>query len=188
MPDLTLSLGVRALAQRARSVRCAVASLLLASAGLSWGQATCQLPQTIKEPGVQGHLLNRHIWADLEFMVRDWTCDRGELYVITGPIYDTDSPETIGDNKVAVPSAFYKVAYEPTQRRAIALSMPNEALDSRKRDTSEVLGEYVKAVAEVEKRAGIRLFDGLEARDRNRIRRTTATLWNVAGDCRLSRK
>jgi endonuclease G, mitochondrial len=134
-----------------------------------------------------GHLMNRHVWADLEFMVRDWTCDRGELYVITGPIYDSDSPETIGGNKIAVPTAFYKVAYEPRQRRAVALILPNEAVDSRKRDTADVLAEYVKPLSEVEKRTGVLLFDALDARDRNRIRRTAPALWGVANGCKLPR-
>jgi endonuclease G, mitochondrial len=136
----------------------------------------------------QGHLLNRHIWADLEFMVRDWTCDRGELYVITGPLYEADQPDTIGDDKVAVPSGFYKVAFEPVQKRAIAFILPNQEVDSKGKDTAVVLSGYIKTVGEVERSAGIRLFDDLDARDRSRIQRTKPAMWGVRTGCKLPRK
>lgn len=38
----------------------------------------------------QGIGFNRHIWASLEDLVRKLVIDRGELYVITGPIYPPD--------------------------------------------------------------------------------------------------
>jgi len=136
----------------------------------------------------QGVHLNQHIWADLEFLVRDWTCDRGELYVITGPIYDTDSPDTLGAGKVAVPDAFYKVAFEPKQLRVIAFILPNAEVDSKGKDPADVLGDYIWPVAEVERRAGIRLFDALDTRDRARLRRNKAPMWGVMNGCKLPRK
>jgi len=135
----------------------------------------------------QGHLLNQHIWAELEFLVRDWTCDRGELYVITGPIYDSDRPDTLGANEVAVPTAFYKIAFEPRQRRAITFILPNEEVDSRKKNPSDVLSGYIVPASEVESRAGLRLFDALDARTRKRLLQTTAPMWGVVDGCRLPR-
>lgn len=134
----------------------------------------------------QGVHFNQHIWAELEFLIRDWTCDRGELYVISGPIYDTTAPDTVGDG-VAVPTAFFKVAYEPVQRRAIAIIMPNEEIDKGGLDTATVIGGYVVPLSDVERRAGIRLFDALPARDRTRILRTKHPIWGVVNGCGLRR-
>jgi endonuclease G len=38
----------------------------------------------------QGIGFNRHIWASLEDLVRKLVIDRGEIYVITGPVYPPD--------------------------------------------------------------------------------------------------
>ncbi len=34
-----------------------------------------------------GSSFNRHIWKSLEGKVRKWTKKKGELYVVTGPVY-----------------------------------------------------------------------------------------------------
>src|SRR5262249_41970117 len=65
---------------------------------------------------------NRTIWQDVEGIVRDWVCDRGQIVVVTGPIYDNASPAQI-NNRVAIPDAIFKVAYDPTIGKAIALIM-----------------------------------------------------------------
>src|SRR5581483_4070948 len=78
-----------------------------------------------------GQGLNRDIWADLEALTRTWTCGRGQLIVMTGPIYDDDRPKTIGDDKVAVPTAFYKIAYDSDRKRVIAFILPNKKVDKQ---------------------------------------------------------
>ena len=114
---------------------------------------SCFLSNIAPQHGIN---LNRHIWADLEALVRDWTCDRQELYVVTGPIYDQENPDTLGDG-VGVPTAFYKVAYEPRQRRAIAFILPNEPVKKSGQQSVEVLKGFVVEPSEVEQRAGVRL-------------------------------
>ena len=98
---------------------------------------------------------NRHIWADLEKLVRDWTKERGELYVVTGPIYDTDPPLKIGLNRVSVPTHFYKVVFDPVKVQAIAFILPNEPIQ---RDR---LPEFVAAVDEVEDRTDLNFLSEL---------------------------
>lgn len=44
---------------------------------------------------------------------------QGDVYVFTGPVYSAQPP-TIGDNRVAVPSHFFKLVYDPSTRRAWA--------------------------------------------------------------------
>lgn len=130
----------------------------------------------------QGLNLNRHVWANLEGLVRDWTCDRTELYAITGPIYDDASPDTLGDG-VAVPSAFYKTEHEPRLKRAIAFILPNTPVPKAGGQAADVLQDFIVKPSEVEQRAGIRLFGALTTRDRNRVLANKAAMWRVVDSC-----
>lgn len=64
---------------------------------------------------------NRSIWARLEGYIRDWARLKGEIFVITGAVFDRDNDGTRdadnqaqrmqsnnGNTRVAVPSHFYK--------------------------------------------------------------------------------
>jgi endonuclease G, mitochondrial len=132
----------------------------------------------------QGLNLNRHIWADLEAVVRRWACDRRDLYVFTGPIYDEQEPDTLGPAEVAVPTAFFKIAFEPRQKRAIAFILPNEAVPKKRRKPEEVLGDYLKRVHEVEERTGIRFFQKLDARKRRQVVDAASPMWSTVRGCK----
>ena len=56
----------------------------------------------------QNRNLNAGIWKTLEEQVRDLAVQKGNLYVVCGPVV-SEQPETIGDNKVTIPDAFFKV-------------------------------------------------------------------------------
>lgn len=92
---------------------------------------------------------NRHIWKELESKVREWTEKRGELYVVTGNIYSTDHPKTIGRNHVAVPTHCYKVIFDPVRVEAIAFILPNRRLKTAD------LPNYIVSVDEVERQTGL---------------------------------
>jgi len=51
--------------------------------------------------------LNRGIWATLEGYEREWANEYGELWVITGPVFDTDIQKL--PSGVEIPDAFYKI-------------------------------------------------------------------------------
>lgn len=93
---------------------------------------------------------NRVIWRALESYVRGkWVHDRGDLYVITGPIFQGPK-KTIGNNQVAVPTHFYKIIYNQNQNEAISFIVPNQSgLDPN------TLPNYIVSVNEVEKAAGV---------------------------------
>ncbi|EID84835.1 DNA/RNA endonuclease G, NUC1 [Treponema sp. JC4] len=63
----------------------------------------------------QAPQFNRGIWKDLETQVRLWAEKFGKLYVVSGPVLDKTASDykTIGENKVAVPEAYYKVILVP---------------------------------------------------------------------------
>jgi DNA/RNA endonuclease G (NUC1) len=114
---------------------------------------------------------NRGIWKEFEALVRKLTKDRGELYVITGPIYadgDGNIPEITktnnackteikfeapkrpaicgastkcGDAGVAVPVGLFKIFYDPASKRANAYVLPN--IDHRPFEDKDAL-EYLK--------------------------------------------
>ncbi len=68
---------------------------------------------------------NNGIWKALENRVRKWTTLRGELYVVTGPVYRVPPPDHIGVNQVTVPFRFYKVIFDPIRVEAIAFILKN---------------------------------------------------------------
>ena len=68
---------------------------------------------------------NRGIWKQLENKVRDWTREKDSLYVVSGPIF-TKNGISIGQNKVKVPSYFFKVLFAPYQKQMIAFILPND--------------------------------------------------------------
>lgn len=61
----------------------------------------------------QDHKLNTGKWAAIEEQVRQLARDNGEVYVVTGPAFDTGTPATIGADAVRVPDYVWKAVYEP---------------------------------------------------------------------------
>ena len=90
--------------------------------------------------------LNRQGWRHLESYIREWTNERGKLFVVTGALFSA-SHGKIG-NEVHVPTHFYKVVYGPTNQDAIAFLVPH-----RKISKSE-LPAFIVSVDEVERLSG----------------------------------
>lgn len=144
---------------------------------------------------------NRGIWKELEDHVRDVVRDRGELYVVTGPVYRGETGNgklTISDDinrchrtivldppkresvcgaatkcedGVTVPSALFKIIYDPGMRRANAFILPNiNHRDSHDfTDPLEYLKKYQVTVQVVEKFTGLEFFRDLPLRKRRPI-------------------
>jgi len=106
---------------------------------------------------------NRHIWKSLETAVRGWVRHRGPLVVVTGPVFAPTEDEVcyriIGDNRVAVPSAFYKVVADlrdPDDPAVLAFLLPNTGLSGREFD------EFLTSVDAIEAATGIDLLSALD--------------------------
>ncbi len=70
---------------------------------------------------------NRGVWKDLEEQVRRFAIAEGEIMVVTGPILPKTKSITIGNNKVTVPTHYYKVIYDLTPpQKMIGFILPNE--------------------------------------------------------------
>ena len=126
--------------------------------------------------------MNRGIWADLEKLTRQWVCAHGRLVAISGPIYE-DAAKTVGDDKVAVPSAFYKILYEPERKRIIAFVLPNRSIDKEGRSAIEALKPFMVKAGDIEDRVGLSFLDGLSSRDRSRLLDMAPAMWTRRDLC-----
>jgi endonuclease G, mitochondrial len=115
--------------------------------------------------------VSRGIWQTLQQKVRDWVQARGELYIVTGPVYDSPTPKTIGADQVAVPSALFEVVFDPVQVDAIAFIIPNHAGISRN------LPDYITSVNEVEKRTGLDFLSNLDDQVESLVESRVSPFW-----------
>ncbi len=73
----------------------------------------------------QAPALNRGPWERIESAMRRLARRRGELYVVTGPAFTGTRIDTIGDNRVLVPTATWKAIYDPRAQAAGAYLCSN---------------------------------------------------------------
>lgn len=134
--------------------------------------------------------LNRHIWADLEKLTRQWTCDIRDTIVISGPVFG-DTPKKMKhkvagkmvDTDIALPDGFYKILYDPKRMRVLGFLLPNKKIDTKGRPPEEALKPFIRSIHEIEAEAGIEFLPGLSARDARRIKALRPPMWNVRKGC-----
>jgi endonuclease G len=99
---------------------------------------------------------NRGIWAGIEEATRELTKQKGELYVITGPLFIGTSLLRVG-GRVLVPTKIYKAIYDPSSTKAAAYVVDNAAGE-----------EYqVMSIAQLEQLSGIRFFPNMDESSKN---------------------
>ena len=89
-------------------------------------------------------------WAAIESATRHIVQQRGELYVITGPLFEGEQINRI-NNRVFIPTHIFKAVYDPQTKEAAAWLAPNV----------EGNAYQVMSVAELEKRIHINLFPAI---------------------------
>ena len=114
---------------------------------------------------------NQHIWKALEQKMRRWACERSQLLVVTGPLYETRpiarlTSDRDGDGAddngilVDIPSHFFKFALDPGRMETIAFLLPNRKLDTKD------LPHFLVSIDEIEARSRLDflsdLWDGAE--------------------------
>lgn len=93
---------------------------------------------------------NQNLWAAIEGITRGYTRSRGELYVISGPMFEGASLQRL-KGRVLIPTHMFKAIYAPQQKQASAYVTPNAPGT-----------EYeVISIAELEARLGINLFPAM---------------------------
>lgn len=104
----------------------------------------------------QDHNLNTSDWSELENKSRQWARRYGKVYIVCGPIYNGKRNEYIGDHRVKVPDAFFKVVLinEKKKQRAMGFYFENEAGERK-------LQEYLVPVDHLEQLTGMDFFSAL---------------------------
>ena len=103
----------------------------------------------------QDKSLNSGLWNRIEQDCRKWAKKFGDVYIVCGPILLNKEHETIGENKVVVPEAFFKVisCLNPKPKAIGYIVRNNEG--TKKKD------QYINTVDEVERITGIDFFPAL---------------------------
>ena len=142
------------------------------SGDMAWDADAMQESFYLSNMVPQNPNMNEQIWKNLEDKIRQWAIDRGELYIYTGPIYDADEVDTIGDNQVCIPTRIYKIVYDPNRVDAITFIMPNEPLNISD------LPDYIVSIHDVEKQTGLDFLNSLNKTVENDVETKIAEgLW-----------
>ncbi|NND06175.1 MAG: DNA/RNA non-specific endonuclease, partial [Saprospiraceae bacterium] len=97
---------------------------------------------------------NGGVWRELEENVRDWARNSGELIIITGPIFNA-KPQKFGNNRVAIPSHFFKVVLDVRNpMQGAGFIIPN-------RLSEDPLANYMLTIDGVEAETGLDFFHEL---------------------------
>lgn len=104
----------------------------------------------------QKHELNSGAWTTLENKERQWARRDSSIMIVAGPIYSENDRETIGENKVRVPGAFFKAFLSPygDNPKAIAFVYPNMSAPGNMQD-------YAMSIDQLEALTGYDLFPSL---------------------------
>lgn len=121
-----------------------------------WNRAAMNQTFLLTNICPQAGKLNSGGWNSLENKCRSWAGRFGDIYIVSGPIYEGGRVRrTFGDSKVAVPDAFFKVVLCTNGRpKAIGFIYPND-------DESHSMADMVCSVDHVEKVTGIDFFPSL---------------------------
>ena len=95
---------------------------------------------------------NRDLWSDIEAAVRTLARREGEVYVVTGPIFQGEDLQQLNE-RVLVPTHVFKAIYVPRRQQAGAYVTPNAPGD---------VWEAV-SIAALEQLTGIDVFPALSA-------------------------
>jgi endonuclease G len=90
------------------------------------------------------------LWEGIESAVRNLAIRRGELYIISGPLFIGDNLKRL-NGRLLVPSHLYKIVFDPVKNSGAAYFVKNEP------------GEewQVMSISQLEKIAGIDFFPRL---------------------------
>ena len=125
---------------------------LAPAADMSWSQRTMDESFLFSNMSPQDPGFNRGIWKKLEELCRSWAIENNAIYIVTGPVLTNNLP-TIGQNKVSIPSYYYKIIldYDGPEKKAIGFIMPNKP-------SKNELASYAVSIDSIEHLTGINFF------------------------------
>lgn len=128
---------------------------LAPAADFTWNKEALSETFYMSNMSPQDPGFNRGIWKKLEEKVRGWARSNHQVHIITGPMIKSMSKK-IGENKVAVPSHYYKVILDiqEPELKGIAFIMKNKK-------SSEDIMKYAISIDKLEEQTGLDFFPNL---------------------------
>jgi len=117
-------------------------------------------PKAVEESFLMSNIVpqkptfNNFIWKTNETLIREWAKEGNILYIITGPVLADVPFYTFGDNKVSIPTRYYKAVLDVNAKRAIGFLFP--ANSARGTQSS-----FAVSIDELEKATGLDFFPSL---------------------------
>jgi endonuclease G, mitochondrial len=116
-------------------------------------------PQTfvLSNAAPQNPSLNMGRWRQLENTVRTLAASSDALYIVTGTLFASEQPATIGPGRVGVPTHFYKaiLAIQGSRKMMFAVILPNSP------HLREPISHFAASVDDIETLTGLDLFNAL---------------------------
>ncbi len=94
---------------------------------------------------------NKYVWKTMEKLIREWAKEGNTLYIATGPVLKDAPFGTFGQNKISIPTRYYKVVMDVRGERAVGFVMRSNVATGAPK-------AFAKSVDEVEKITGIDFF------------------------------
>ena len=111
--------------------------------------------------------LNQRDWKYLEQDCREWALKYGKIYIVAGPICNKKRPKTVGENKVAVPDAFFKVVLMVPESGGKDAKAAGFVYDNK--EGHHPASHYQKTIDEVERMTHLDFFHQLDDQIENDI-------------------
>ena len=120
-----------------------------------WDKAAMNQSFLLTNMCPQDEKLNGGAWKKLEEKCRTWANKYGDIYIVAGPIFNKPITRTLGEGKIAVPDAFFKVVLclEGTPK-AIGFLYKNDS-------SSQSIRDCACSVDSIEELTGIDFFYSL---------------------------
>lgn len=103
----------------------------------------------------QHESMNSGLWNVIERDSRKWAKKYGSVYIVCGPVLLNKEHETIGNNKVVVPEAFFKVILRLNPEPAAIGFVVRNNEGKKKKD------QFINTVDDVERITGVDFFPAL---------------------------
>lgn len=120
-----------------------------------WDKAAMNQSFLLTNMCPQNVSLNSGGWKKLEDKCRDWAVEYGDIYIVSGPIFNDGVRRCFGRNKIGIPNAFFKVVLCMNGTpKAIGFIYPND-------ESSQSMKNNVRSVDEVERITKMDFFSAL---------------------------
>ena len=145
------------------------------AADMKWSKQAMEESFYFTNISPQNQKLNRGVWKKLEELTRNKAELYGRVIVVTGPIFKGNKQKSIGENRVKIPDAFFKVLLTDYNDKYRAIGFVCENKAGKKR-----LKEYAMSVDDVENITGLDFFTQLPDETEKEVERSySAPFWGL---------